>query len=112
VNLANGIQRASYRVSQTHPTPVTPGKVYAYKINVWPTSNLFLKGHRIRLEISSSDYPQFAPNPNTGAPLGTTATSRPATQTILHDAAYPSAVILPVIPVGAGSPPLDTPPKR
>jgi hypothetical protein len=112
VNLANGIQRASYRTSQTHPTPVKPGQVYAYTINVWPTSNLFQKGHRIRLEISSSDYPQFAPNLNTGAPFGTTAKGRPATQTILHDAQHPSALVLPVIPPGALGSGLVAPPQR
>ena len=98
INLANGIQKASYRESLTNPTPVAPGQVYAYKIHVWPTSNLFKEGHRIRIEISSSDSPQFAPNPNTGAPFGTSSTWQKATQTILHDAAHPSAVVLPLIP--------------
>jgi len=101
VNLANGIQRASFRASLTTPTPIKPGQAYPYKINVWPTANLFAKGHRIRLEISSSDYPQFAPNPNTGEPFGTSAKTQPATQTILHDYAHASAIILPVIPAGA-----------
>jgi uncharacterized protein len=110
VNLSNGVQRASFRESLSHPTPVRPGEVYRYQINVWPTSNLFAKGHRIRLEISSSDYPQFAPNPNTGARFGTTTEQRTAVQTILHDADHPSAVVLPVIPAGAGGPPLDHPP--
>jgi hypothetical protein len=112
VNLANGIQRASFRESLTHPTPVEPGKIYEYRINVWPTSNLFAKGHRIRLEISSSDYPQFAPNPNTGEPFGRSARWRIATQTILHDAHHPSAVILPVIPAGASGPGADHPPAN
>jgi hypothetical protein len=112
VNLSNGVQRASFRASLTHPTPVRPGEVYQYKIKVWPTSNLFAKGHRIRLEISSSDYPQFAPNPNTGEPFGVSAAWRPATQTIVHDADHPSALILPVIPAGAGGPAADHPPLR
>jgi putative CocE/NonD family hydrolase len=112
VNLSNGIQRASYRSSLEHPTPINPSEVYEFKINVWPTSNLFGKGHRIRLEISSSDYPQFAPNPNTGEPFGVSARTLVATQTVLHDAAHPSAVILPVIPAGAGGEPLDHPPER
>ena len=101
VNLANGIQRASFRASLTTPTPIEPGQPYPYKINVWPTANLFAKGHRIRLEISSSDYPQFAPNPNTGEPFGTSSKTQPATQTILHDYTHASAIILPVIPAGA-----------
>jgi putative CocE/NonD family hydrolase len=112
INLANGIQRASYRESLEHPTPITPGKVYRYEIHVWPTSNRFATGHRIRLEISSSDYPQFAPNPNTGAPFGTTVAWKTADQTILHDAAHPSALILPVIPPGAEGPGADAPPAE
>jgi len=112
VNLSNGIQRASFRESLTHPTPVRPGEVYQYKINVWPTSNLFAKGHRIRLEISSSDYPQFAPNPNTGEAFGVSSAWRAATQTILHDADHPSALILPVVPASAAGPGLDHPPIK
>ena len=112
INLANGIQKASYRASLTNPTPVVPGQIYAYKIHVWPTSNLFKEGHRIRIEISSSDFPQFAPNSNTGAPFGTSSTWQKATQTILHDAAHPSAVILPLIPAGASGPALDAVPSN
>jgi putative CocE/NonD family hydrolase len=112
INLANGIQRASYRESQSHPTPITPGEVYRYEIHVWPTSNLFKVGHRIRLEISSSDYPQFAPNPNTGATFGTTSAVKVATQTILHDADHPSALVLPVIPAGAEGPGSAAPPAN
>jgi hypothetical protein len=112
VNLSNGIQRASYRSSLSQPTAITPGEIYEYRINVWPTSNLFGKGHKIRLEISSSDYPQFAPNPNTGEPFGASARTQVATQTILHDTAHPSSVILPVIPAGASGEPLDHPPEH
>jgi hypothetical protein len=112
VNLSNGIQRASYRGSLTQPTPITPGEVYEYEINVWPTSNLFGKGHRIRLEISSSDYPQFAPNPNTGEPFGASVATNPATQTIMHDAEHPSAVVLPVIPANLRDAGLDQAPGR
>jgi putative CocE/NonD family hydrolase len=112
VNLNNGIIRASYRDSQTHPTPITPGEVYRYEIKVWPTSNLFKAGHRIRLEISSSDFPQFAPNPNTGGSLADDIALRPASQTILHDADHPSAVILPVIPLAAQAPGGDAAPLK
>ena len=98
VNLNNGILRTSFRESLSDPKPTTPGKPYEYQIHVWPTSYEFRAGDIIRLEISSSDYPQFAPNPNTGAPFGTDAATRVATQTILHDAQHPSTVILPVIP--------------
>jgi putative CocE/NonD family hydrolase len=112
INLSNGIQRASFRDSLTTPTPITPGRVYRYVIHVWPTSNLFEKGHRIRVEISSSDFPQFAPNPNTGASFGDSTAFRTARQTILHDAEHPSAIILPVIPKAAQGTGLDRPPIK
>ncbi|GBQ09949.1 putative acyl esterase [Swaminathania salitolerans LMG 21291] len=111
INLNNGIIRASYRDSLEHPTPVEPGKVYRYRIKVWPTSNLFLAGHRVRLEISSSDYPQFAPNPNTGAPLASAKGYRKAEQIIWHDKAHPSSVILPELPDASVSEPLDHAPE-
>ncbi len=98
INLNNGILRTSFRDSLSDPTPTTPGRPYEYQIHVWPTSYEFRAGDRIRLEVSSSDYPQFAPNPNTGAPFGTDSATRTAVQTILHDAQHPSAVTLPVIP--------------
>jgi putative CocE/NonD family hydrolase len=97
-NLNNGIQRASFRESSSAPTPIEPGKVYRYTITVWPTSNLFRAGHRIRLEISSSDFPQFDPNPNTGSWLGESTTTQIAHQTVLHEAEHPSVLVLPVIP--------------
>jgi hypothetical protein len=97
INLNNGILRTSFRDSLSDPTPTTPGRPYEYQIHVWPTSYEFRAGDRIRLEISSSDYPQFAPNPNTGAPFGMDSATRTAVQTILHDEDHPSAVTLPMI---------------
>ncbi len=111
VNLNNGIQRASFRESSTAPTPIEPGKVYQYAITVWPTSNLFRAGHRIRLEISSSDFPQFDPNPNTGSWLGQSTAIQVAHQTVLHDAEHPSALVLPVVPARASSQPATTFPR-
>lgn len=111
INLNNGIIRAAYRDSLSHPTPIVPGKVYEYHIKVWPTSNLFKSGHRIRLEISSSDYPQFAPNPNTGEPLATARTAVIANQTIWHDATHRSSVILPVLPATVAGDGADHPPQ-
>lgn len=101
INLNNGIQRASYRDSLTQPSPITPGQDYRYTITIWPTSNLFHSGDRIRLEVSSSDFPQFDPNPNTGDWLGDSTATRPAEQTILHDAAHPSALLLPIVPASS-----------
>ncbi|MGV1006442.1 MAG: CocE/NonD family hydrolase, partial [Candidatus Nanopelagicales bacterium] len=98
INLNNGILRTSFRDSLSDPSPIVPGRPYQYRIEIWPTSYLFAPGDRIRLEISSSDFPQFAPNPNTGAPFGSSALTQRATQTILHDEAHPSSVVIPVIP--------------
>ncbi|WP_184445790.1 CocE/NonD family hydrolase [Mycobacterium sp. AZCC_0083] len=100
LNLNNGIIRAAFRDSLSTPQAIVPGQPYDYRISIWPTSYLFAAGDEIRLEISSSDYPQFAPNPNTGVPFGRGNAVQPATQTILHDTAHPSSVELPVIPTG------------
>jgi len=98
-NLTEGILRASYRESTTaEPKPIVPGKVYEYKIDLWSTSNVFFKGHRIRLEVSSSNFPRFDRNLNTGKPASTSSAFIKATNTIFHDAAHPSTLILPVVP--------------
>ena len=97
-NLTEGILRASYRESTSEAKPIIPGKVYEYKIDLWSTSNLFLKGHQIRLEVSSSNFPRFDRNLNTGKPASTSAIFVKATNTILHDPAHPSALLLPVVP--------------
>jgi hypothetical protein len=72
--------------------------VYEYKIDLWSTSNVFLKGHKIRVEVSSSNFPRFDRNLNTGKDASTDATIVKATNTILHDRQHPSALILPVVP--------------
>lgn len=97
-NLADGIVRARYRESNQTPTFIEPGRVYAYTIDLVATSNVFLKGHRIRLEISSSNFPRFDRNPNTGQPFGQDAQLTTATQIIYHDRARPSQLVLPVVP--------------
>jgi putative CocE/NonD family hydrolase len=98
-NLTEGILRARYREStKAAPKPITPNQVYEYKIDLWSTSNVFLKGHKIRLEVSSSNFPRFDRNLNTGKDSASDATMVKATNTILHDSEHPSALILPVIP--------------
>jgi len=97
-NVQDGIVRARYRASQEQARPVEPGAVYEYAIDLWATSNAFLAGHRIRVEISSSNFPRYDRNPNTGHPVGEDAELRAATQTILHDGGHPSHILLPVIP--------------
>ncbi|HUA36139.1 MAG TPA: CocE/NonD family hydrolase [Candidatus Binataceae bacterium] len=98
LNLTDGIIRARYRESQSHEVMLTPGKVAQFDIDMWSTSNLFKKGHRIRLEVASSNFPRFDRNPNTGHPLYTDAEIRPAMQTVMHDRSFASCLTLPVIP--------------
>jgi putative CocE/NonD family hydrolase len=100
-NLTDGIIRARYR-SFTQDGQVSlleAGRIYEYDINLWATSNLFKKGHRIRLDITSSSFPRWDRNPNTGHDLGADSEMVVAQQTILHDAEHPSYILLPVIPV-------------
>ena len=98
-NLADGIIRARFRDSTRYPTLITPGQVYEYTVDLWATSHVFKAGHRIRLEVSSSNFPRFDRNPNTGHPIGADAELETAQQTIFHDQRYPSHLVLPVIPV-------------
>lgn len=97
-NLCEGITRARYRKGLKRAQLLRSGKVERYEIDLWVTSNLFLKGHRIRLEVSSSNFPRFDRNPNSGKPFGTDTEMLPATQRIFHDRRHPSHVLLPVIP--------------
>ena len=97
-NLTDGIRRARYRDSRSTPSLVEPGRAYGYTIDLWATSNVFKAGHRIRLYFSSSNFPRFNRNLNTGEPILGATRMEKARQTIYHDAGHPSAIILPVIP--------------
>ncbi len=97
-NLTEGILRARYRDSTAEAKPITPGTIYEYKIDLWSTSNVFLKGHRIRVEVSSSNFPRFDRNLNTGKSAAESSEMVKATNTIYHDAAHPSALLLPIVP--------------
>jgi putative CocE/NonD family hydrolase len=97
-NLCDGIIRARYRDSQNNPSLIQPGQAYRYEIDLWVTSSVFLPGHKIRVEISSSNFPRFDRNLNTGEPLGTGTKIIKATQDIYHDKDRPSHILLPVIP--------------
>jgi uncharacterized protein len=101
-NLTDGIIRARYRDSRSTPSLVEPGRVYRYTIDLWATSNVFKAGHRIRVEISSSNFPRFDRNPNTGKPVAEDSALQPALQTILHNAQYPSHITLPIVPRAGG----------
>jgi putative CocE/NonD family hydrolase len=96
--LTDGILRARYRASRTTPSLLTPGEPYEFTIVIGATSNAFLPGHRIRVEVSSSNFPRYDRNPNTGAPFATDAATVVARQTVFHDAGRPSRLVLPVVP--------------
>ena len=97
-NLTDGIIRARYRNSMSHPEPVEPGTPVCYTIDLWATSNVFKAGHRIRLEISSSNFPRFDRNTNTGNLIAADSELKPALQTVLHAGQHASYVTLPIVP--------------
>ncbi len=99
-NLTDGIIRGRYRQSMSEQVLLTPGEVYEYEIDLWATSHVFPAGHQIRVEISSSNFPRFDRNPNTGGVIATTTKEEciVAHQTIHHSAEYPSRITLPIIP--------------
>jgi uncharacterized protein len=97
LNLTDGIIRARYREGLTESL-LEPGQPYAFNIDLWATSNVFKAGHRVRLQVTSSNFPRWDRNPNTGHPFGQDAELRTARQTILHDREHPSHVLLPLVP--------------
>ncbi len=96
-NLTEGIIRARYRNSQEKPELMNPGQIYKFVIDLWSTSNVFLKGHALRLEISSSNFPRFDRNMNTGEVQALAQKYVSATNTVYHDAEHPSALVVPVV---------------
>jgi uncharacterized protein len=103
INVAEGQLRARFRESLEKPTLLTPNKEYTATVKLWGTSNLFKKGHRIRLHITSSNFPRYSRNLNSGKALAEEAEMdiRIATQTINHSAPHASAIILPIVPTAA-----------
>ena len=98
INLTNGIVRASYRDSDTDPSPLEEGAITELIIDLGYTSNLFQRGHMIRLEVSSSNFPRYSRNTNTGEMPETDTAFSTARQTVHHSAQYPSRVVLPIVP--------------
>ena len=97
-NLTDGIIRARYRDSTAAPQLLESGKAYRYTIDLWATSNVFKAGHRIRVEISSSNFPRFDRNTNTGNTIAEDTEFKPALQTVLHNAQHSSHISLPLVP--------------
>jgi putative CocE/NonD family hydrolase len=98
VAVCEGLVRARYRESLEEPRLVMPGEVYEYRISLWETSQVFARGHCIRLEIGSSNFPRYDRNLNTGGPIGFDDEVRSARQVIHHGPDYPSHLLLPVVP--------------
>lgn len=97
--LTEGILRARYRDSFTEPELLEPEAIYELRLDLWATANVFLPGHRIRLEVSSSNFPRFGRNSNTGGDVASETADKylPAINRIIHDAAHPSQLLLPII---------------
>ncbi len=98
LNIGDGIVRARYRNGAAKPESLTPGRPYEFTIEMYPTSLVFARGHRIRLDISSSNFPRFDVNPNTGEPMNGNRRWRIAENSIYADPEHPSHILLPVIP--------------
>jgi len=94
--VTQGEQRASFRESLTEPSPLVPHQTYRFDVELWPTHHAFLRGHRIRVSITSSDFPWFARNMNRFEPIAMATDPRVATNTIHHGPAARSRIVLPV----------------
>ena len=97
-NLTEGILRLRYRDSQEKPELANPGEIYHITLDLWSTSNVFLAGHKLRLEVSSSNFPRFDRNLNTGEDQARATRMLKATNVIYHDKTHPSALIVPLVP--------------
>jgi uncharacterized protein len=97
-NLAEGIVRGRFRDSYAVPTPLEPERVHAFEIQLWNVSHVLRTGHRLRLHITSSDFPRWERNPGTLGPSVSATEALAADQTVFHDREHPSHVILPVVP--------------
>ena len=96
MNITDSILRARYRKSWEKPELMEPGNPYLLVFSLYPTSNVFKQGHRIRIDVSSSNWPRFDVNPNTGGKLGRKQGHRLAHQVIFHEPQRPSHVVLPI----------------
>jgi putative CocE/NonD family hydrolase len=97
LNVADSIVRARYRDSPAKGTMMKPGTVYEFTIELYPTSLVFQRGHRIRLDISSSNFPRFDVNPNTGEPLNDNRRWAIAENAVYHDSSHASHIVLPIV---------------
>jgi putative CocE/NonD family hydrolase len=97
LSVCDGILRARYRESLTEPALLTPDQLYEFQVDLWSTAQVFKAGHRLRLHVTSSDFPRYDRNLNTGGPLGTQSHSAVALNTVFHDATRPSHLRVPIL---------------
>ncbi len=98
MSVCDGILRARYRESLMRATLLTPDEVNRFEVDLWSTAQVFKAGHRLRIHVTSSDFPRYDRNLNTGGPFGTEAQSTVAVNTVFHDAGRPSHLSLPILP--------------
>jgi putative CocE/NonD family hydrolase len=98
LNLTDSIARLRYRNGRERGEPATPGVPVQVTLTLYPTSNLFMPGHRIRLDVSSSNFPRFDVNPNTGEAIGRERRRVVADNTVFHERGRESRVVLPIVP--------------
>lgn len=98
MSVCDGILRARYRESLTQATLLTPDEVYEFRVDLWSTAQVFKAGHRLRVHVTSSDFPRYDRNLNTGGPFGAESHSAVAINTVFHDAVRPSHLSLPILP--------------
>ncbi|MBN1222024.1 MAG: CocE/NonD family hydrolase, partial [Candidatus Aminicenantes bacterium] len=98
MRVADNITKTRFRNTFRKAEPIVPGKVYELDVDLWATSLVFKKGHRIRVEVTSSAFPLFNVNRNTGERPGFGTDMKKAQQTVFHDSKYPSHIVLPIIP--------------
>jgi putative CocE/NonD family hydrolase len=97
ISVCDGILRARYRKSLAQPELMNAGEVYRFEIDLWSTAQVFQAGHRIRVEVTSSDFPRYDRNLNTGGPFGEEVQGQVALNTIFHNAEKASHILLPII---------------
>ena len=97
-NIVEGIVRARFRESLASPSPIVPGQVYSFPIDLLATSHVFLAGHRIGVQVSSSNFPRYDRNANSGLAFGSDRVLHKARQVVFHDGSRPSHVVLPIVP--------------
>jgi hypothetical protein len=95
--VCDGILRARYRDSLSQPSLLAPGEIYRFQIDLWSTAQVFKAGHRLRVHVTSSDFPRYDRNLNRGGPFGEETRSAVASNTVFHDAARPSQLLLPIL---------------